>query len=102
MKIQSERVALASDGDQGKLSSAIYNPVNSFAAVRALITFEGTGASGTFRTDGGAPSATEGHTVAEGDIVELDNAEEIAGFRFRQSGTIALSVYVSYTFEEEK
>jgi hypothetical protein len=75
------------------LTSSVYAPSGNIAS-RALISAE----NGDFRykVDGNSPSATEGHLVAAGDIIELGDAVLIQNFKAIRTGTISGKISVTY------
>lgn len=76
------------------LTSATYKPGGATPLVkRAIITVE----DGTirFRTDGTAPTASEGHRAKEDDIIILDSSDDIVNFKAIRTATDA-KIRVTY------
>lgn len=53
-----------------------------------------------FRTDGGAPTASVGHTASAPDVIELESNEEIVAFRAIR--TTATSAKITATYKDLK
>lgn len=49
-----------------------------------------------YRVDGGAPTATVGHILEIGCMVELESASEIANFKAIRTGSTSGTIQVSY------
>lgn len=71
------------------LTSATY-----LDAIRAEITVERDVVR--VRTDGTAPTATEGHVLYPGDIVTLEGKAEISGFRAYRANVVDARLKATY------
>ena len=64
-------------------------------STKAFITVET--AQIRFTVDGAAPTTTVGHLANEGDIIELDSAEDIAAFRAIRTGSVSATIHCTYS-----
>ena len=75
------------------LTSSVYSPAENTAS-RAMVTAEG----GDFRykVDGNNPTASEGHLVEAGDILEFDDITLIENFKAIRTGTTSGKISITY------
>jgi hypothetical protein len=85
----SEQLTIDSTVGGIALTSAVYG-----TARYAAITFET--APVRYTTDGTPPTATYGHLMSPNDDIELESAEEIAGFRAIRVGSTSGTITVTY------
>jgi len=76
------------------LSSSKYEPAGEIAAHRVVMTCET--APLRYRYDGVDPTATEGHRLVEGEVIELVGINNIRKFRAIREGTTDAILKVTY------
>ncbi len=72
--------------------TAVAQPLSSFdaKAIRAMITVEGSNAR--YRYDGGVPTASTGHLITSGDVMQILGPTNMTAFSCISIGTTTLMV----------
>jgi hypothetical protein len=78
------------------LTASVYEPLNKFP-LKAVLRVET--ADIRFRLDSVAPSSTDGIVLRADEVVELENYEEVLGFRAIRAGGSDATLHVQYIEE---
>ena len=101
MSLDYEKITIA-DASIGFTAAKIKGPGTEWSPTRGcqevLCTFEIASDGARFKTNGTAPTTTDGHLIENGDTISIKNPHDILNFRAIRTAAVSGTLHVTYKF----